>query len=279
MKQCPAGLCSRGAMHGKDMKINITEDTDLRKIAESGQCFRAYETGSAFIFIAKDKKIRLTQQKDTLSADCTESDWNGFWKHYFDLDRDYAAIRKKAAGDPFMSAAAEAGKGIRILKQDPWEMLISFIISQRKSIPAIRTSIERLCEAFGEDMGDYHAFPAPKALYEAEAAVLQGCGLGYRLEYIRDAASKVYLGELDLDALFKMNDEDLQNTLKSVKGVGDKVANCVMLFAYGRTAAVPVDTWIKKIIEEDYNGKNPFTAYKEDAGIMQQYAFFYKRTL
>ncbi len=251
---------------------------DLEKTAESGQVFRAYkQDGSKWMFISLDKRIILDAKEDYVAKIRKDP----FWTDYFDLNKDYSAVRAEAVKnkDDFMIAASKAGEGIRMLKQDPWEMLISFIISQRKSIPAIRTSIERLCENFGERKEGFYAFPTPKALCEADTAVLAACGLGYRLEYIRAAAEKVYHGSLDLEQMRQMDDEELLAALKTVKGVGDKVANCIMLFAYGRTARVPVDIWIKKLIEEDYGGEDPFRRYGENAGIMQQYAFYYKRNI
>ncbi len=254
------------------------KDFDLCKTAESGQVFRAYKTSDGkWTFIARDKRIVLDPHEDYIKR--IEAD--DFWKAYFDLDRDYSEVRREAKekGDNFMIKACEAGAGIRMLRQDPWEMLISFIISQRKSIPAIRTCIEKLCATFGEKKDGFFAFPTPEALLRADISALSACGLGYRLEYIRDAAEKVCCGELDPYALGDLNDEELLAELKRVKGVGDKVANCIMLFAYGRTSRVPVDVWVKRIINEDYAGRDPFSSYGENAGIMQQYAFFYKRSL
>ncbi len=254
------------------------KDFDLGKTAESGQVFRARKVDDgAWEFIARDKRIVLASNENFSEKIKKDS----FWADYFDLDRDYEAARNLAVkrDDKFMIAACKAGEGIRILKQDPWEMLISFIISQRKSIPAIRTSIERLCTNFGERKNGFFAFPTPEALAKADTSSLAECGLGYRLEYVRDAAEKTADRELDLEAFRELDDDELLASLKSVKGVGDKVANCIMLFAYGRTARVPVDVWIKKIIDEDYKGENPFPAYGEYAGIMQQYAFYYKRNI
>lgn len=265
------------------MIVTVKDDFNIKRIAESGQCFRANpDRDGSFCFLAGNKKCIVRQVGEgsgEYEVSVNEAEWDGFWKHYFDLELNYSEIRKTAGRmkDEFMTAACESGKGIRILNQDPWEMLISFIISQRKSIPAIKSCIEKLSAACGGDMGDFFAFPTPEALDEADSGILAACGLGYRLEYIKDAAHKVRYGELDLESIKELADEELRNTLKEVKGVGDKVANCIMLFAYHRTGSVPIDTWVKKIMEEDYGGANPFLKYGENAGIMQQYAFFYKR--
>ncbi len=260
------------------MKITISDDFDLNKIAESGQCFRANPEGSGYRFIAGDREILIKKAAEKeYDISVSEREWHDFWEDYFDLGRNYELIRRSAKNDRFMARACEAGKGIRILRQDPWEMLISFIISQRKSIPAIKTSIERLCTCFGAKKKDYYAFPTPKELYNADPEKLASCGLGYRLPYITAAAKAVYLNDFSLEDIKTLPDNELLEALKTLCGVGDKVANCIMLFAYGRTASVPIDTWVKKIIEEDYGGINPFPAYKENGGIMQQYAFYYKR--
>lgn len=251
-------------------------ELDLKKTVDSGQIFRAYDKGNGlFEFFSADRRIVLDEKKDIRLQIAGDQ----YWTRYFDLDRDYEAVAApaKIIGDDFMTAACSAGEGIRILRQDPWEMLISFIISQRKSIPAIRTSVERLCTFFGKKMDGYYSFPTPEELYKAENDRLSACGLGYRTEYVKDAAEKIYHNEIDLAACYEMDDDTLSEELKKIKGVGDKVANCIMLFAYSRFARVPVDTWVKKITEEDYNGSEPFSKYGENAGIMQQYAFYYKR--
>ncbi len=266
------------------MKVTVKDDFNIRIIAESGQCFRANpgaEDGS-FCFIAEDKKCEIKPIPGACieyEVSVSEEEWNTYWHKYFDFECNYSNVRKEASkhNDCFMMKACEEGRGIRILRQNKWEMLISFIISQRKNIPAIKSCIEKICTNFGKKMDGFYAFPTPKELFEADEKVLATCGLGYRLEYIRDAAEKVYKKELVLDELCRLSDDELRSALKTVKGVGDKVANCVMLFAYHRTASVPVDTWVKKIMEEDYCGGNPFPKYGEAAGIMQQYAFFYKR--
>ncbi len=213
------------------------------------------------------------------------SAWEKVWSPYFDLSRNYHEIRESVpTHDTFMRAAVKSASGIRILRQEPFETLISFIISQRKSIPAIKKSIELICRAFGSfvttpyeavylfpDICDFNAFVSGIQFKE----ILISCKLGYRTEYVADAIKRVSENKLNLGMLSALNDENLLAALKSVKGVGNKVAACVSLFAYGRTTLAPVDTWISKIICQKYNGLSPFPAYKENAGIMQQYAFYY----
>lgn len=263
--------------------ISINDDFDLDKIVDSGQCFRPYRNpDGVYHFVTGRHKLELTdltplsEKKKKggitkLSASCSEDEWDSIWHSYFDLDTNYRKIRAGIPkDDKFLLHAAERGKGIRILRQDKFEMLISFIISQRKSIPAIRTGIERLVLLYGHD----GFFPDPEDMLHATDEELASCGLGYRVPYIRKAVERVALHDVDLESLDELPDEELFTQLKSFAGVGDKVANCVALFAYHRTGRAPVDTWIARIIEEQYAGINPFSRYGNVAGIMQQYMFY-----
>ena len=268
------------------MKITIDDDFDLDKIIGSGQCFRPRRTDDGvYVFTTGDHTVQITDEtllsgrKDKkgwdgvteLNVSCTKKEWN-IWHSYFDLDTNYKKIRNSIPkDDAFLKRAADAGAGIRILKQDKFEMLISFIISQRKSIPAIRTSVERLVGMYGHD----GFFPKPSDMLRATDEELASCGLGYRVPYIRKAVERIALKETDLNALDELSDEELFEELKSFAGVGDKVANCVELFAYHRTGRAPVDTWIARIINGEYDGINPFPRYGNAAGIMQQYMFYY----
>ena len=176
-----------------------------------------------------------------------------------------------------MLDATEFGKGIRILRQEPFEMLISFIISQRKNIPSIRSSVEKICVRFGRRVGEVNLFPRVEEISGATINDLTGLGLAYRKDYIRDALNKILSGEINLTALKNFSDEKLVESLKKIRGIGDKVANCVALFAYHRVNRAPVDIWIKRAINEDFNGENIFEIFGRNAGILQQYIFYYKR--
>lgn len=269
------------------MKITIDDDFDLDKIIASGQCFRPrkisddtyrFVTGQSSVEITDLSKSSASRRKDLqteINVSCTKKEWDSVWHRYFDLDTNYRKIRKSIPkDDEYLRKAADHGAGIRILRQDRFEMLISFIISQRKSIPAIRTSVERLVDMYGHD----GLFPDAKAMMNATYDELSACGLGYRVPYIMKAVERVAHCDIDLDALDKLPDEELFNELKSFAGVGDKVANCVALFAYHRTGRAPVDTWIARVIADQYNGINPFPRYASVAGIMQQYFFYYAQT-
>ncbi len=262
------------------MIVTISDDFDLQKIADSGQCFRCSESGGIYRFIT-GKNILYIKQKAAFEYEvsCTFDVWEKVWIPYFDLKRNYQCIRSSVEPDGFMENAAETGCGIRILRQEPWEMLVSFIISQRKNIPAIKKSIEALAQLYGEPIQSegevLNAFPTADALFHGDDSALAGCGLGYRLPYIKDAAARVHQNPSLLQDWATLDDLSLLSMLKTVKGVGDKVANCIMLFAYGRMASAPVDTWINKVIADQYHGRNPFPMYGNNAGIMQQYVFYY----
>ena len=255
------------------MRIKIVDDFDLYKIAYSGQCFRVKQLDEdTYSFVTGANELVMSSiSNNEYEISCDQDTFNNVWHDYFDLDTCYKDIRASIpAHDKYLKDASDIGAGIRILKQDRFEMLISFIISQRKSIPAIKTSVERICELYGHD----GFFPTAIDMINATSDELSSCGLGYRVPYIIDAVKKIAYKEVDLYELDKLSDNELFDSLKSFYGVGDKVANCVALFAYHRTGRAPVDTWINKVINEKYNGINPFPEYGKYAGIMQQYIFY-----
>lgn len=266
------------------MKVRINDDFDLHNIVESGQCFRPILTsGNKYRFIYRNYVLYIEKIEDTIyDVSCTQEEWDEIWTQYFDLDTVYSDIRNSIPSkDAYIKKCSDGSVGIRILRQDKWEMLISYIISQRKSIPAIRSCIEKICELCGDEIKtDYeilHLFPNPNQLADASLADLAACGLGYRLDYIVKAAEILSKNPEYLKEISIYEDDVLFEKLLSFKGVGKKVANCVMLFAYHRTGRAPVDVWIQRVMDEEYNGINPFDKYGEFAGIMQQYVFFYRR--
>ena len=290
----------------------IHDDLDIKKIAESGQTFRwvsverdeiliSSEQGElnpdglrvntddaenkailTYRVLSSDKCLYITALgDDRYEFDCTEEEFDSYWKSYLDLDENYSSIRGRIdrESDPYLYEAAESGRGIRILRQDPWEMLISFIISQNKNIPAIMSSIEKLCELCGEQKTDsrgeiYHAFPTPEALATVPEEALRSCSLGYRCPYIHEAAVRVSSGEFDIEALLDTDEETTISELTSLLGVGPKVANCVSLFGLHHIDAFPKDVWIKRVLAEHYPDGYPFKKYSPYNGIYQQYMFY-----
>lgn len=262
--------------------IKKIKNLNLRTIANSGQCFRMYESSeNIFDVYASDKYVRIRAiNNNTFDFECSTKEY-GFYENYFDLKNNYdkyAKVCKK--NDTFLKKCIDFSKGLRILNQDKFEMVISFIISQRKSVKAIQTSIERLCKLAGKKMkskyGDYYAFPTAKEILKLTKTKLLSCGMGYRTDYIIDFCKDYLAGKYDLEAYEKLSDDLLLEKLLSIKGVGIKVASCVALFSYHRMSICPVDVWINRVLEQKYNGKIP-DSYKKYAGMIQQYWFNYTR--
>lgn len=263
------------------------KDFNIQKIADSGQCFRMEKLGeNLYCNVAYGRYIEIKQLSETeIDVSCSKHDWDTVWFDYFDLDYDYLPIYKSIIEnkkqDMFMYDAAYFSYGIRILNQPLFETLISFIISQRKNIPAIKSCINKLCEKYGYKRYDtntekyYYTFPRAEKMIE----LTDDLGLGYRKEYIEEACKLVITGELNLSALYKMNYEQCLYGLKQLTGVGDKVANCVILFAGGHKEAFPIDVWIQRIIDNEYNGVFDSSRYSGYAGVIQQFMFYYYRSL
>ena len=268
------------------MIIKTEDDFDLNQIADSGQCFRWTRiSGSAYRIIAGKKCLYITALGNgRYELECPEEDQAGFWQDYFDLGESYRKIRSRIdpEQDPFLWEAAGSEKGIRILRQDPWEMLITFIISQNRNIPAIRRSVELLAETCGEKRTDtkgkvYYAFPEPEAAAALTEKELTDCRLGYRCKYVHAAAEAVSCGKFDLNSLREADSTAAVDALTSLFGVGIKVANCVSLFGLHHTDAFPVDVWMKKILAEQYPAGYPYERHSPYNGIYQQYMFAYYR--
>lgn len=282
---------------------------DLKQIADSGQCFRMKplsednaadaaccpKSPAAYRLVSRDKVMHIEQAGSLVTFDCEERDLP-YWLHYFDCERDYQALIDSIdRNDAYLTAAARAGRGIRILCQDPWEMIITFVISQQKTIPKIRELVERLCRHYGTPLADgLYAFPTPKQLSRATLPELLDMKLGYRAKYIHRLCQDAVYGRLDLEALSSMDYEAAMEYLSGFYGIGKKVANCICLFGLHHIDAFPVDTWIQKILlahyfdEKKYRDtpksslyeqiiKDSFGRYSGYAGVMQQYIFYYER--
>ena len=241
---------------------------NLHQIANSGQCFRWQQINdNTYKIPAFGKELTISQDGNTFILSCDENEWNSLWKNYFDLDTDYSEVENiiMESNDDFLKAAYQFGSGIRILRQDLWEVIISFIISQNNNIPRIRKSIEKICS---ENNGKFPEW------YDLINMDLADKGLGYRDEYIRNAcyARATTFTDDDLESGYA----NAKAQLMKIKGIGEKVANCILLFGLHYLDAFPVDVHIKRILDREYNGKLPEWAESKYAGLFQQYVFYYE---
>lgn len=271
--------------NGSTVVISDLTDFDLDKIFDCGQCFRFEKAedgrwcGPAF-----GRVLTASQEGSTLTlSKCSTEEFEYIWRAFFDLDRDYGEIRKMICTDDTISGAVRKGEGIRILRQDTWEALISFIISQNNNIPRIKKIISAVCRAYGHDIGGYFSFPTPEELSAATTEELHALGTGYRDEYIVQTVRKVLDGAFDMDKLNSLPTAEAREYLLSLKGVGGKVADCVLLFGMGRMSVCPHDVWVKRIFSEQYglekvNEKKGYALasgkWGDNAGIAQQYLFY-----
>ncbi len=277
--------------------IIITDQSDfeLAHIFDCGQCFRfnAQPDGS-YIGTARAKTVRISKENDVITLYSTsEEDFRSLWYDYFDLGRDYSAIKNEltSSDDEVMKEAVKFGTGIRILNQELWETVISFIISASNNIPRIKKIIELLCANFGEphiyEGKTYYSFPSPEKIAALSLDELSVIRAGFRDKYILDCAKKIVSGDIDLDAISSMTTPDAKKELMKIWGIGNKVSDCILLFGMQRYDCVPVDVWIKRVIEYCYfnNTEQPIKKISEFAnsrfgalgGMAQQYLFFYAR--
>lgn len=256
---------------------------DLNQICCSGQCFRMEQKADGrYIIIAGDKYLQVTQDGLHCEFDCEEEEYESFWKEYFDIETDYREyISRINPNDTYLKEAAAFGFGVRILRQDLWEMIVSFLISQQNNIVRIRRCIQNICEAYGERCENpageiYYAFPTPEALAELEDDDLKACNLGYRSKYVIRAAKSVVTGETDLEKIATLPYKKAREELLKIFGVGEKVADCICLFALHHLQAFPIDTHIKQAMDAHYKRGFPNRRYRDIRGVMQQYIFYYE---
>lgn len=259
------------------------QNFSLMQICRSGQCFRMRQKAkNTYIVIAREKYLEITQNGQEYVFDCQEEEFWNFWSGYFDLEGDYKAWMERInPRDAYLVDAANFGSGIRILRQDIWEMIVSFLISQQNNIARIRRCIDNICTQYGEQKSSsngetYYAFPAPEALADLQEDELKGCNLGYRSKYVVRAARSVVQGEIDLDALKRMSYKESKAELLKLFGVGEKVADCICLFALHHLEAFPVDTHISQALQKHYKRGFPNRRYKGVQGVLQQYIFYYE---
>ena len=259
------------------IRLNKPDAFDLAATLDCGQCFRWTQKDGVWRGIAFGRSLRVEEKPDTLELSCSQEEWERIWRLYFDFDRDYAAIREMlSAFSPVLAEAAAYAGGIRILQQEPWEALCTFILSQNNNIPRIRGLTEKLCASFGEAVEGGFAFPRPERLADCTEEELRALGLGYRAPYVLDAARRV-AGGMDLEALRTLPEDEVLARLNQIHGVGPKVAQCMLLFGLHRLDAFPQDVWIKRAMARYFPGKSR-ADFGPDAGIAQQYIFHYVRT-
>ena len=263
----------------RGIEIKIGSCFDLKNTFDCGQCFRWNENpDGSFTGIVKDKSVRIYRDSDKIIIEnSTEDDFKNLWENYLDLNVCYDDIRNEIISlDSRLKCAVESIDGIRILNQEPWEALCSFIISQNNNIPRIKIIVSRLCENFGEPINGGYTFPSADKIAELTVDDLAPLRSGFRAKYIIDAAQKVSSGEVNLEKMRTAPIDECRKELMTIKGVGPKVAECTLLYGLHRLEAFPIDVWLKKALSTLFNGISPENL-GQYAGIAQQYIFHYSR--
>ncbi|MDD2956117.1 MAG: DNA glycosylase [Oscillospiraceae bacterium] len=257
-----------------------TGDLSLEETLACGQCFRWKRLApGVYEGAARGYVCRIAQAGDLFTVSGVEPRlWETVWAPYFDLDRDYAALKARFCAHPILAKAVDFAPGIRVLRQEPWEALCTFIISQNNNIGRITGIVERLCDAFGEPLtGGWHAFPSPEKLAGLDVEALSPLRSGFRARYLLDAAKKTASGEVDLARIADLPLDEGRAALMRICGVGRKVADCALLYGFGRVDCVPVDVWVRRVLERLFPDGLPEFCRGEE-GIAQQYLFHYART-
>ncbi len=277
---------------GTSVRIEGVRDFDPVHIFECGQCFRWYrEPDGSYTGVVRGRAANVRYSNGVLRLDnVTTDDFQQIWYDYFDLGRDYREIKKAVSTDTAMEKAVEFGGGIRILRQEPWETLISFILSSNNRIPRIMKIILEIARLFGEKLEYrgrlFYGFPDAPSLAGQSLEQIAECRAGYRCGYIHETAAKVTCNGFDADRLSGMQTDDARNELLKFKGVGNKVADCALLYSGIKYDVFPVDVWVKRVMEELYLRREAgfpeiqqFASEKfgQYAGFAQQYLFYYAR--
>ena len=265
-------------------------DFSLSQTLECGQCFRYQkEKDDCYTVISGHRVITLRQEGDSIIFYGGED--IPFWKGYFDGDRNYGEIKQRLCKDDLiMAEAISFAPGIRLLRQEFFEMLISFILSQNNHIPRIRGLIQRLSGEYGTPIdGGFYSFPTAQQLAGVSEETYRSLGCGFRSRYLVDAVDKVMAGDFSVEKLEKLSTEELRHRLMSICGVGQKVADCILLFSFGRYQVFPMDVWINRVYSHVYCDGKKLPAkelqklaadrFGEDAGFAQQYLFHYGREM
>lgn len=261
------------------MFVNI-DHFDSILIADSGQCFRWKKISEDTVLVVSfGKVLEIVKVPEGYMLSCTKEEWESIWSEYFDMSTDYSEIesRIRAYGDKHLYESFEAGKGIRILKQDLWEIIISFLISQNNNIGRIRNSVEALCRAGAKKIAGYdeYAFPGPGDI-DSSLFEKVNLGLGYRVPYLKEMYEFVADNPNWLDYLRTLDYEMARAELLKRKGIGPKVADCICLFGLHHVEAFPIDTHVKQLLSKYYPDGFDFKYFDGVAGIIQQYLFYYE---
>jgi N-glycosylase/DNA lyase len=288
--------------------IEEVKNFKLKHIFECGQIFRFEEIAEGhYIVIAFGKLIEVKEEgTNIIIYNATEEEVNEIWIKYFDLDRDYSEIKQELSKDPLLKQSIEFGYGVRVLNQDPFEMLISFIISARNNIPSIKKTVNKISNKWGKEIiykeKTYYAFPSINEIKDATLEEIQETGASFRSKYILDTIKNVYASDkvmddsnldkknsylkYNLDYIKNLKDDECHEALQEFKGVGAKVADCIMLFSMGKTSAFPVDVWVKRAMIHFYGAENSSlnkirifgrNEFGKLSGFAQQYLFYYAR--
>jgi len=278
----------------KDGKVVLNvKDFCIEQILECGQCFRYERIDKKKYIVIANNKILIVQQVDNkLELYCSEKEYKDIWRTYFDLERDYSSIKKKLSDmDEYLKEAIEDKSGVRLLRQEPWEVLFSFIISQNKNIGHIKILVEEISKTYGTYIGnyngkDYYSFPNVDQLVNVTEDELRELKVGFRAPYLLDAIKKVSSKEVDLKIIESMTYEEGLKSLTQIKGVGKKVADCTLLFGYGKYEVFPTDVWVKRVMEYYYFKEEKKIREIDEfakeyfgglAGFAQQYLFYHAR--
>lgn len=276
--------------------VDGVNDFTLSQILECGQCFHFDKLDEeVYEVVAFGRAVKMEQTDKVLRIyGSSMEDYEGIWKLYLDMDNDYGLIKQSVIkADGALKTAVDEKSGIRILNQDFFETLISFIVSQNKSIPQIKQCVKNISHRFGDEVIGYngeafYVFPDVQRLHDATEEELRECKVGFRAQYIKNATEAVYSGAVTKEKLDELDIAQARELLMTIKGVGEKVANCVLLFGLGRREAFPVDVWMKRIMEQMYfDGKDTkkqdieafaVNKFGDLGGYAQQYLFDYART-
>lgn len=271
-------------------------DFDPKHIFECGQCFRWHrQDDGSYTGVAKGKVINVSKDNDKIYLNNTNlEDFNTIWYNYFDLGTNYTEIKNTLKNmDEYLDKACEFGWGIRILQQDGWEMLVSFIISSNNRIPMIQKAIENLSRNYGKFIGEYegkkyYAFPTPEELNKASQEEIRACQTGFRDKYIKSTTESVIENKENISAYTNLSTEECIKELTKFNGVGPKVGDCIALFGMQKYDTFPVDVWVKRVMQEFYVEedmslpkirKYAIDKFGDLAGFAQQYLFYYAREL